>query len=83
MIKIFKKTSNAVGLTQIQTTEALYKQLRQRVEQDIENMAIPAVAIEMNMLLQRLESHVTSYSNINKMVYEQLKQERDDIRGDV
>ena len=83
MIKIFKNTSNATGLAQLQTTEAMYKQLKKRIEQDIDNMALPQVGIEMNMLLQRLDAHITSYSNINKMVYEQLKQERDDLRGDL
>ena len=74
MIKLFRESSNAVGLSKLQTIEHLLKQINRQLPELMDDITVPSVQIKLNKVLQQTHTHQKALSEAVKFVEDQIKQ---------
>ena len=74
MIKLFRESSNAVGLSKLQTIEHLLKQINRQLPELMDDITVPSVQIQLNKVLQQTHAHQKALAEAVKFVEDQIKQ---------
>ena len=72
MIKLFRESSNAVGLSKVQTIEHLLKQINRQHPEIMDDITVPSVQIQLNKVLQQTHAHQKALSEAVKFIDEQI-----------
>lgn len=73
MINLFRESSNAVGLSKLQTIEHLLKQINRQLPEIMDDITVPSVQIQLNKVLQQTHAHQKALAEAVKFTEEQIK----------